>query len=103
MSKAIRDLLAASKLEAFKEWVMTQDYEVLEVPHASVYEVLRIRKRVDSGKNNPYIIFHRKTANRAVKYGAKESTEQAFHITVPKDAYQLVRRFIQYQRGLKSK
>lgn len=87
-----RDLLAASRLEEFKEWIQRQGYIIRDSPPTAIYEVLRIEKYDRSG-NNPHIVFYRRDHDsmRSVKDGLT-------HLTVPAEGVPLVKRFIEDTR-----
>lgn len=83
---ARRSLLHISKLDAFKEFVLDEDYIIMS-PTAHPYEVLRIRKYDQSG-DSPDLTFYK-----------KEPPTQ--HVTIPYEAEPLVRAFLAKQRYYK--
>lgn len=87
-----RDLLHKNHLPQFKAWVQSVGWSILDTPPQAIYEVLRIHHE---GTRVTHIFFQR--SHDSMKLYDKHNPGST-HITVPKGAVNLVKRFL-IERG----
>ena len=85
-----RNLLHKTKLDAFEKWAVNNGYKSLMAsnPEKNLYECLRLELYSPEG-NNPHLVFYKRL--------------KGDHISIPKDAVDLVKQFLDETRSKQQK